>query len=99
MDRDYSKVITFLTALEQGHDIILDGYTYALGEDQNGNPRIARRFKVIHSDNSESEKLMEGLDLPDINNFLNYVSNKMTDEDQSVLNANMALTSIIRNRR
>lgn len=96
MSKNYSKVITFLTALEQGQDIVLDGYTYTLGEDDDGNPRIARRFKVIHSDNSESEKLMEGLDLPNINNFLNYVSNKMTEEDQTLLNANIVLTSIIR---
>jgi len=87
----YDKFITFLKGLETGLEIEIDGYTYAVGYDSVDNPRIAHKIKVIGNDGEERYELMQGLDLPEINNFIVYILNKISDEEAIEINANIAL--------
>ena len=92
---DYNKFITFLNALEAGLDVEIDGRTYSMGYDHSDMPRIAHKMLVTNSETGEERvELMQGLDLPEINNFIIYVIRKLSDEDITTINADIALNKI-----
>ena len=91
----YDKFIAFLKGLETGLEIEIEGRTYAVAYDTANKPRIAHKLKVTNSEtNEERYEYMQGLDLPEINNFIIYIMNCMSDEDATVINANIALNKI-----
>jgi hypothetical protein len=90
----YDKFIAFLKALETGLEVEIDGLTYALAYDSVDKPRITHKMKVTSGDGEERYEYMQGLDLPDINNFIIYIMNQMSDEDVTEINANIALNKI-----
>ncbi len=90
----YNKFITFLKGLETGLEIEIEGRTYVVAYDSVDKPRIAHKMKVIGSNGEERYEYMQGLDLPDINNFIIYIMNQMSDEDATTINANISLNKI-----
>jgi hypothetical protein len=91
---DYSKFKVFLSALELGLELEINGRTYALGFDSKDRPRIAHKVEKIKDDGTKEEVLMQGLDLPDINNFIIYIMEHISDEDVAEIAANMGLNKI-----
>lgn len=93
--QNYDKFITFLKGLEAGLEIEIDGHVYVMGYDSVDQPRIAHKIQVIDSETNESRyEYMQGLDLPEINNFIIYILNKISDEESTEINANIALNKI-----
>jgi hypothetical protein len=91
----YDKFITFLKALEAGFEIEIEDRTFVMGYDSVGKPRIAHKVKSINTETGkESFTYMQGLDLPDINNFIIYILNRISDEQVMEINANIALNKI-----
>lgn len=86
----YHKFITFLNGLEQGLEIEINGLTYVGVIDNNDCIRIAHKMKVIGGD-EERYEYMQGLDLPEINNFIIYIMNQISDDEATEINANIAL--------
>ena len=96
--KDFSKVITFLNALETGLEIDVDGRTFALGFDSDDNPRISHKVKTENTITGEiGYQYIEGIDLHDINEFFLYLSNKLSDDDILKLNANISLNKLKKN--
>jgi hypothetical protein len=94
----YNKFITFLNALETGLDVEIKGRTYSMGLDHSDMPRIAHKMTVINSESGEERtELMQGLDLPDINNFIIFIINNMSDDEVTSINADIALNKIKKN--
>ncbi len=92
--QNYDKFITFLKGLEQGLEIELNGLTYVGVVDNNNCIRIAHKMEVISGEGEKRYEYMQGLDLPEINNFMIYVMNQISDEDATEINANIALNKI-----
>lgn len=91
----YDKFITFLKGLETGLEIEIDGRTFALAYDTADKPRIAHKLEVWNSETNEKRyEYMQGLDLPEINNFIIYILDSMSEEDAVTINANIALNKI-----
>lgn len=91
----YSKFITFLKALEIGLEIDIDGRTYSVAYDSADKPRIAHKMKVVNTATGEERyEYMQGLDLPDINNFIIHIMNKISDEEETEITANIVLNKI-----
>lgn len=93
-DKVYTKFKIFLSALEQGLELEIGGQTYALGYDSKDRPRIAHKMKKISSDGKEEDVLMQGLILPDINNFIINIMKSISDEDITEIAANIGLNKI-----
>jgi hypothetical protein len=92
--QNYDKFISFLKGLETGLEIEISGLKYVCGVDDQGYPRIAHKMKVIGEDGEERYELMQGLDLPEINNFIIYIINQISDDDETEINANIGLNKI-----
>jgi len=91
----YDKFITFLKGLETGLEIEINGLTYVCAYDSQDKPRIAHKMKVINSETREERyEYMQGLDLPEINNFIIYIMNQISDDNATEINANITLNKI-----
>lgn len=92
---NYEKFITFLKGLEAGFEIEIDGRTYVMGYDSTNCPRIAHKVESFNTVTNEKKFVyMQGLDLPDINNFIVGILKNITDEQVSEINANLAFNKI-----
>lgn len=91
----YKKFITFLKALEIGLEIEIDNLTYSIAYDSADKARITHKMKVVNTVTGEERyEYMQGLDLPDINNFIINITDKISDEDEVLINANITLNKI-----
>ena len=92
---NYDKFITFLKGLEAGFEIEIEERTYGMGYDSVGKPRIAHKVESLNTATGEkSYSYMQGLDLPEINNFIIYILRNLSDEQVTEINANIALNKI-----
>lgn len=92
--QNYNKFITFLKGLEVGLEIEINGLTYVCAYDTIDNPRIAHKMEVTNSAGEKRFEYMQGLELPEINNFIIYIMNQISDEEETKINANIALNKI-----
>jgi hypothetical protein len=91
----YNKFITFLKALEIGLEVEINGLTYSIAYDTSDKPRITHKMVVINTETGEERyEYMQGLDLPDINNFIIGIINKISDEEEIEMKANIVLNKI-----
>jgi len=91
---EYRKFKVFLSALEQGLELEVGKQTYAMGIDSKDQPRIAHKLDSTDSDGNKKDVYMQGLVLPEINNFILEIMSGITEEDIAVIAANVSLNKI-----
>ena len=88
----YSKFIAFLKGLEAGFEIEVDGRSYVMGYDSVDKPRIAHKVESKNTETGEEGYMyIQGLDLPDINNFIINIMNNLSDDQVTEIIANLTL--------
>jgi len=78
---DYSKFKIFLSALEHGFELQVGDHVYAMGFDSKDRPRISHKLTSTDSEGNVKPVYMQGLVLPEINNFILEIMDNITDEN------------------
>ena len=91
---DYSKFKIFLSALEHGLELQVGDQVYAMGFDSKDRPRISHKLTSTDSEGNEKPVYMQGLILPEINNFILEIMDKITDEDIAEIAATVAFNKV-----